>query len=189
MSRIIIAMVMVALMTLPAGAQKYPEGGHVVSLWDSRYETTNCEYFGSERHYVNQWLQPGPDGSFGGEWKLVPADWPEDEMFVSRTTKNTVISDAMLGTWYGPPGISFGFLACQTNLVWLVELRVEALGWDVPGYYTIEGHDDTGDIICASCLPGRKEQMASAYNQYGFNAPCVVSTQETSWGAIKNMMK
>ena len=195
MKKILLA-IMVLMIALPAAAQR-PYGGHVWYLTNLNEALggpgEECEYLGTARHFVNVWLVPGPNGAHGAEYRFLMADGTQDEMFVSRIVKNTLVGDALIGDWSGPPGISMGFLACITTLFWVVELRIEGYGFPGPGYYEIVGHDDTGEQVVPICEGARPLELTKSYIKYGYNTACVrdeaISTEDSSWGAIKSMMK
>ena len=89
-------------------------------------------------------------------------------------------------------GISYSLYLCQNDWFLLDVYSFIATG---PGQTAIwlQGHGDTGLISIANCLPGYPIDNAVAYSSVFVNYPpdspeCSgVATEETSWGAIKDM--
>ncbi len=133
---------------------------------------------------VYVFLTPGDDGAFAAEYKLVglPGHLVVDNEpapFVSVT----------MGTPFGAPGISMGFLKCQTETVWVWKVVCMALDL-YPGYYMMAPHDDTQFIGVAIC-PGDRPMVDGYGSEFGYNILgwCRVATEESSWGAVKSMYK
>jgi hypothetical protein len=179
MKKILLTIAAIALFAVPASAQMY-------SLW-SDASMTACEFYTAAPYVaynVYLMLDPGPDGAFAAEYMLtIPAG-----QLVQVPTPSPLISVAM-GNATGLPGISLGFLSCQTEPFVVYSFLMLALSVD-SGFYMVEPNASTGKLIIANCVePYRPEVAATAYNYFGFNDACVVGTEESSWGAIKSMME
>lgn len=91
-------------------------------------------------------------------------------------------------------GISYSLYLCATDWILLDYCTVLPMA---PGQAPIwlEGHGDTGQMSIANCLPGYPMEQAIAYTSLFVNYPpgspeCSgVGTEETSWGAIKEMLR
>ena len=176
---IIIALAMFVI-SAPATAQQ-------LSLWadDGMSDCSVSTTAPYQAFNVYVFLEPGADGAFAVEYKLVaPAGH-----FATVQTPSPVVSEATIGVWFGSPGISAPFTACQVNTFWVVNLTMMSPNTD-PGFYTLELNDNSLFLGVATCEePLRPMIDGTAYNFFGFNDACVVGTEESSWGAIKSMME
>jgi len=107
--------------------------------------------------------------------------------FSSAQAINPVVAGATIGVWFGSPGISAPFISCQVAPLWVINLTMMAPNTD-PGHYTLMANESSGAMQVAICPDPRPLADAIALNQFGFNADCVVGTEESSWGAIKSLM-
>ncbi len=179
MKKVILTIAAIALFAVPASA-------NVLSLWADD-AMTSCEVTtaaGYQPFNVFVFLEPGVEGAFAVEYKLeiLPGH------FSTVQTPNPVVSGATIGVWFGSPGISAPFTSCQADLFWVVNLTMMAP--DVaPGHYMLTANESSGAMQVAICADPRPLIEATAYNHFGFNDGCVVGTEESSWGAIKNLME
>jgi hypothetical protein len=162
----------------------------VFSLWGDEGMTT-CEVHTAAPYQpfnVFVFLEPGIDGAFYVQYKLkiLPGHFSIGQVI------NPVVSDAAtIGVWFGSPGISAPFTSCQVDLLWIVNLTMMAPN-TTPGYYEIKANEDSQLIRVCPCVGpcGRYDNDEGfVYNQFGFNETCIVSTEETSWGAIKSLYR
>jgi hypothetical protein len=167
------------VISAPAGAQQ-------LSIWaDDAMTSCSVATTGPYQAFnLYVFLEAGPDGAFAVEYKLA---YPAGHI-ASLTTPAPFVAAATIGSWLGSPGISAPFISCQTGMVWVVSFTL--LSPDtVPGFYAIEPNETTGVLGVAICPGDRPIVDATAINEFGFNADCVVGTEESSWGAIKSMME
>ena len=174
---ICVALSVVCLVAFPVHAQMF-------SLWGDEEMTMQGVYapkpFWPFNVYV--FLEPDEDGAFAAEYKLtVPAGH-----FSIAETPNPVVSAATIGVWYGPPGISAPFIRCQTELFWIVNLRMMSPD-TVPGFYRLGLNDNSQFLGVAICEYPRPLLDGYIYNDFLFNPPH--ATEGSSWGTIKGMYK
>jgi hypothetical protein len=178
MKKILLTITAIALFAVPASAQ-------VLSIWADT-EMTTCEHFGAPyaAFQVYLMLEPGVDGVFAAEYMLViPSN-----LLVQVQTPSTAIS-IVKDNPIGPPGVSVGFLTCQTEPLVVYQFQMFPLD-ALESYIQIVPNGDTGKLIIANCEePLRPEMPCAVYNYFGYNGPCMVGTEESSWGAIKSMME
>ena len=175
MSRILIAAVLICTFAVPAQGQFF-------SLWADEGKSTS-EFWTSTPYQaftIYVFLDPGSDGAFGAEYKMIG---PTGHFSTGSTTA-PFISAAILGSPYGAPGVSAGFLSCQNDTVWLFAVSCMASGLD-PGIYTIEAHDNSSFCGIATCEePNRPLAEAKTYNSFCYNTSDG-STEDATWGAVK----
>lgn len=181
MKKILLTIAAIALFAAPVSAAS------VLSVWADDGMTA-CETYTAAPYQpfnVYVFLEPGADGAFAVEYKLIA---PVGH-FATVQTPSPVVSEATIGVWFGSPGISAPFTACQVNTFWVVNLTMMSPNTD-PGFYTLELNDNSLFLGVATCEePLRPMIDGTAYNFFGFNDACVVGTEESSWGAIKSMME
>lgn len=124
-------------------------------------------------------LQPGSDGVFGVEYKLIG---PVGHILMSYIP-NPFVS-LHIGLPFDSPGVSVAFIKCRTEILWVFHITMIALTVD-PGFYYLVPHDDTQLLSVAICPDPRPLRDAYVLNRLRFNQP--VATEETSWGAIKGI--
>lgn len=158
-----------------------PVQSQILSLWGDEAMTT-CQVSTTAPYTpfnVYVFLEPGAEGAFAGEYKLVaPAGH-----FSTGQVVNPVISGATIGVWYGAPGISAPFTSCQADLFWVVNMTMMSPN-TTPGHYILEPHDSTQFLGVAICPDPRPLVDAHVYNYFYFNDSWG-ATEESSWGAIK----
>ena len=107
MKKILLTIAAIALLAAPASA-------NVLSIWAdeamSDCDVTTDGPYQAFNLYV--FLEPGVDGAFAVEYKLTT---PPGH-FATVQEPNPVVSEATIGVWFGPPGISAPFTTCQTEL-------------------------------------------------------------------------
>lgn len=102
----------------------------------------------------------------------------------STVTWNDPIISVMLGDL--PSGLSVCFLVCQYDFFWLCH-QMCYLTDTLPAWIEVCPHPDVGVIQYADCTPGYPVWPNSVWNHLALNQPCVIGTEESSWGAIKGM--
>jgi hypothetical protein len=110
-------------------------------------------------------LNPGPDGAFAAEYKIVGV---EGHICID-STPNAFVSSGVLGTPYGPPGVSAPFMTCQTGTVWIYRYTVLAVPPTMSGYVMVDAHDDSGFCGIAICPGNRPLVEAVIYNYLDVN--------------------
>jgi hypothetical protein len=177
MKKILLTIAAIALFAAPASAQVY-------SLWADEAMTSCAVTTNPYTPFtIFVFLDPGPDGAFAAEYKLVgPAGH-----FSTANEKAAFVSGATIGVPFGAPGMAAPFLSCQSDLVWVWNVTCMGPTPD-PGYYLLEPNDDSGNLGIAICPGDRPLADATLYNHFGYNDGCLVGTEESSWGAIKSLM-
>jgi hypothetical protein len=178
MKRVLLLAAAFALLAAPVSAQQ-------LSLWADE-GMTSCQVTTAAPYspfHVFVYLEPGVDGAFAVEYKLTT---PAGHFSPGGNVIAPFVSGATIGVWYGAPGISAPFTACQVGLVWVIDMNMMAPN-TTPGYYAFELNDSSEFMGVAICPGTRPLLDATALNQFGFNADCVIGTEESSWGAIKSM--
>ena len=178
MKKAIIIVLAMFVISAPAAAQQ-------LSLWAdegmSACSVATAAPYAAFNLYV--FLEPGPEGAFAVEYKLTT---PPGH-FSPSSVISPVVSDATIGAWFNGNGVSAPFNSCQSTLFWVINLTMMSPD-TVPGFYTLGLNDTTGFMGVAICPGIRPMVDGIALNHFGFNADCVVGTEESSWGAIKSMM-
>jgi hypothetical protein len=178
MKKAIIIVLAMFVISAPAAAQQ-------LSLWadegQSQCMVSTVAPYTPFNVYV--FLEPGVEGAFAVEYKLeiLPGH------FSTAQAISPAVSAATIGAWFGSPGISAPFVSCQVAPLWVVNLTMMAPD-TAPGHYRIVENESAGAMQIAICADPRPLLEATAVNQFGFNADCVVGTEESSWGAIKSLM-
>ncbi len=177
MKKAIIIVLAMFVISAPAAAQQ-------LSLWADEAQT-QCSVQGMPYTPFNVYvfLEPGVEGAFAVEYKMeiLPGHFSVGQVI------NPVVAAATIGVWTGSPGISAPFVSCQASSFWVVNLSMMSPNVD-PGHYNLTLNQDSGFMGVAICAGARPLVDAIALNQFGFNADCVVGTEESSWGAIKSLM-
>lgn len=168
------------LLALPVHAQMF-------SLWGDEIMSI-CEVHTTSPYQpfdIYVFLEPSTDGAFAAEYKMIA---PPGH-FATVITPNPVVSQATIGVWFGVPGISVPFVTCQTELFWIVRLTMMSPDM-VPDFYLLGLNDDSQFMGVATCEePMRPMVDGYLYNYFCFNQSCLPATEESSWGAIKDMYK
>jgi len=175
MSRILIAAVLFCACAVPVQGQYF-------SLWADEGRTTSEVWTESpfQVFTIYVFLDPGTDGAFGAEYKMTG---PTGHI-ATGSTAAPFISAAILGTPYGAPGVSVGFLSCQVDTVWLFAVSCMASSLD-PGIYTLEENDVSSFRGIATCVePYRPRAEANIYKNFCFNTNEGIA-EDATWGAIK----
>jgi hypothetical protein len=178
MRRLLLLAAAFALLAAPVSAQQ-------LSLWADE-GMTSCQVTTAAPYslfHVFVVLEPGADGAFAVEYKLTT---PAGHFSPGGSIIAPFVSAATIGVWYGAPGISAPFTSCQVETVWIINMAMMAPN-TTPGYYTI-GLNDSSNFCGVAICPGTRPLLdANVLNEFGFNADCVIGTEDASWGAIKSM--
>lgn len=138
------------------------------SLWAdegrSSWEVTAGDW---ETYSFYLFLEPGPDGAFGAEFKVMPSAELAHHLFIGAESNSFV--SVCLGAPYASPGASCGFSSCQTQAVWIYRYSIIAAPPNEPGYISVGSHDETGFLGTAICIEPRPLVGAVAYNELDVN--------------------
>ena len=184
MRKLLLTVVAVALLTTTAAA--YEKG--YVGLFADETRSSWCFEAAVYPFAFDVWVYclPSENGVRAAEFSLgeLPPDY-----FLTGTAPGPAISVTMGDVLYG---ISYSTYLCQTD--WFL-LDIYSMVATASGQASIwiDGHGDTGLISLANCLAGHPIEDAYVYTSIFVNHPldspeCTgVGTEESSWGAIKNM--
>ncbi len=125
------------------------------------------------------WCLPGVNGMIAAEFRVIfPAT-----VITTATTPNPLITVA-LGDLVG--GISVAYGACNQDWTYTHHLTCMALA-AVPGFIEIGANPSAGAYQFATCELGYPIEPIQYLNGLALGQLCVVGTQESTWGAIKNL--
>lgn len=183
MRTLLLTVVLAAMLTTTAAASDY---GYI-GLFTDEDRTSWCidvQPYAQFDIYV--YCMPSENGIRAAEFSL--ADMPPTYIFAGNNP-GPLVSISMGDVF---DGISYGLYLCATDWVLLDVYHIlpTAMG---PVPIWLEGHGDTGVMSIANCLPGYPIEPAYAYTSVFVNYPpdspeCSgTATEETSWGAIKEM--
>jgi hypothetical protein len=190
MKKALLTIAAIAMLAAPASAQ-------VVGIFADEAGTVGCvecqPIYQPLPIYVV--LDPGTIG--GGATALeYRMEVPLSHYQSGPVTTNTSVITSQLGSWYnGDNAVTF---SCQTAPVWLVTIPFAnaTADPDNPGcamgaYFQIVDNTQVNTVQIADCddEAGRPKHPCAVYNYFGFNEPCWVGTEDSSWGAIKSMME
>lgn len=125
--------------------------------------------------------QPGVKGIICSE---LMACYPSN-VIQSTVIWNDPIISVMLGSL--PTGLSICYISCQWDWTWICH-QMCYLTDTVPGFIEVCQHPDVGVYQFANCDPGYKTEPIVILNHLALNQPCVVATEDASWGAIKALI-
>ncbi len=188
MRNVVSPAIMLSIAVLCLGSTCAWTQNHVFSLWTSETMAACDVYFDTplQPFDVYVFIDPDTGGVFAVEYKLEILPGHSS----TSLTLAPFVSAAAIGSWTGSPGITAPFTECQTELTWIAHMTMEAPDLE-PGFYTFQPHDDTGSLFVLICTGNRPEQPVTVYNVFGYNESCMWyhATEETSWGAIKEMYR
>jgi hypothetical protein len=184
MRSLLLIVVLAAMLATPAAA--YEQG--YIGLFTDETRSSWCLESTDIPFEFNVWVfcLPSDNGVRGAEFSISDL---APTYFLTGTDPGPSVSITMGDIF---TGISYGLYLCRNDWFLLDVYSFIATG---PGQTAIflEGHGDTGLISLASCLPGYPIEDAVAYSSVFVNYPpgspeCSgVATEETSWGAIKDL--
>jgi hypothetical protein len=128
------------------------------------------------------WIQPHIDnGTICNEFRIC---YPPN-VIQSTVTWNDPIISVMLGDL--PSGLSVCYIICQYDFFWIAH-QACYLTDTTPAWIEVCAHPDVGVVQYADCTPGYPVWPSTIWNHLALNQPCVIGTEESSWGAIKSMV-
>jgi hypothetical protein len=134
--------------------------------------------------YFWVWVQPGEDGMVCAEYEItVPANVIEAATIVNPAA-GYHIGDAIV-----PPGSTVCFPGCQTDWIWTHQLNCLVIDF-TPSIITLDPHDDLGIMRATNCIDfGDGYETMTKINDMFINQGCCLATEQSSWGAIKSLLK
>ena len=166
---------MAVVMTIAlSGIWAMPALTQTFSLWsDESMSSCSAYMYQYETFTVYVFLEPGPDGAFAAEYKLVV---PDSIISISDEPNSFISTAGTIGTPVGPPGISAPFTSCQNSITWVYKHTFILMGQRDPSYITMYPNDDSGFMGVATCEePMRPMVDASLYNFFGVNSSCTAN--------------
>jgi len=85
-------------------------------------------------------------------------------------------------------GINVQFQSCMYGWVWTHHQTLYITDTD-PDWIYIVAHPGEGSYYFTTCIDGYPSEGVMVVNHLAVNQPCVIATEETSWGAIKSLYK
>ncbi len=184
MRSLLLIVVLAAMLATPAAAYEY---GYI-GLFADEARTSWCLESTDIPFQFNVWVfcLPSDNGLRGAEFSI--SDFAPTYFLTGRAPGPYV--SLSMGDIFD--GISYSLYLCRTDWVLLDVYSIMATG---PGQTAIwlMDHAETGRIGVANCLPGYPVEAAYTYTSIFVNYPpgspeCAgTATEETSWGAIKEM--
>ena len=149
-------------------------------------EHSECSSYPALYQVVNywSWVQPGEDGMLCVEYEITtPANVIE-----AATTVNPAagyhIGDAIV-----PPGATVCFPTCVTDWIWIHQLTC-LVTVATPSVISIDPHEDYEVLRSINCIEvGDSIETMTKINDLFLFQGCCLSTTESSWGAIKSLLK
>ncbi|HER44341.1 MAG TPA: hypothetical protein ENO08_07775 [Candidatus Eisenbacteria bacterium] len=184
MRLLLLTVVLAAMLATPAAAY---ENGYI-GLFTDEARSSWCIESAEIPFTFDVWVYclPSDNGTRGVEFSISDL---APSYFLTGTATGPWVSITMGDIF---TGISYSLYLCREDWFLLDVYSFIATG---PGQTAIwlEGHEDTGLIRMANCLPGYPVEDARAYASVFVNYPpgspeCAgTATEESSWGAIKDM--
>jgi hypothetical protein len=179
----------VALLML-SGAAYAQCGGPMIGLWVD--EHMDCSAHGVGFYPVEMWIWCLPDAVVGMICAEFMITYPVNTI-TSTVTKNVPIISVDMGDY--PSGYSVCFIDCHYSWTWPGHQLLYVTD-ATPTQCVVAKHPDP-NIECvqmADCTPGYPTYCVCACPQLYLNLddnPCAdpCPTEETSWGAIKGLIK
>ena len=147
---------------------------------------SECSSYPTPYQLVNfwVWVQPGEDGMICVEYEITtPANVIQAATIVNPAA-GYHIGDAIV-----PPGATVCFATCQTDWIWTHQLTCLPID-SAPSIITLDSHEDHGFMRATNCIdPGDPYETMTKINDLYLNQGCCLSNEESSWGAIKSLLK
>jgi hypothetical protein len=134
--------------------------------------------------YVWVWIQPGEDGFLCAEYEITVPTNVIDAATIVNPAAGYHIGDAIV-----PPGTTVCFPDCLSDWVWTHQMTCLVTDFN-PSIITLDPHDDIGILRSANCVDfGDGYEEMTKINDMFINQGCCLSTETSSWGAIKSLLK
>ena len=164
---------------VPAGAVTY------VGIYADENHT-QCSLYPAPYNLVTLWVwvQPGDDGMMCVEYEIVTPYNVIDAATIVNPLAGYHIGDAIV-----PPGATVCFPSCWTDWIWIHQIT--CLVTDAgPSIVSLEPHGDLGVIRATTCAePEPQYEEMTKINDMFINQDCCLSSEESSWGAIKSILR
>ena len=173
--------VVIALISIPSSAEATTYIGMYADQEHSRCDSYPPLYM--LMHYWS-WVRPGEDGMLCVEYEITtPANVIEAATIVNPAA-GYHIGDAIV-----PPGATVCFPTCVTDWIWIHQLTC-LVTVATPSQISIVPHEDYEVLHAINCIEvgDSIETMTKLQDLYLFQ-DCWFSTTESSWGAIKSLLK
>ncbi len=130
------------------------------------------------------WIQPGADGLICADYEITTPSNVIDAATIINPAAGYQIGDAIV-----PPGATICFPTCQADWIWTHQLQ--CLVTDAtPSIITLDPHDDYGILRVTTCVePEPTVEEMTKINDLFLYQGCCLSTETSSWGAIKSLLK
>jgi hypothetical protein len=160
-----------------AGAQLPPEG--FIGLFTDDSHSNWCTE-GIPMYPVEMWIWclPSENGQMCAEFAV---SYPSN-VIQSTVNSNDAIISVMLGDL--PNGVSVCYLTCQYEWNWPFHQTLYVTSDDETDV-TIIPHLGVGLYQFANCQPGYPTELCNIYSDLNINHCELVSSRETTWGAVK----
>ncbi len=130
------------------------------------------------------WIQVGADGMFCVDYEITTPFNVIQAATIVNPAAGYHIGDAIV-----PPGATVCFPACQTDWIWTHQLQCLVIDTS-PSIITLDPHDDYGTMRSTNCIEeGDPYETMTKINDLFLNQGCCLPTLESSWGAIKALLK
>ena len=181
---VLLIVVLVLALSGPAEAQ-HPTSAYL-SLYADASRSSWCVDFsppiGTAAMWV--WMLPSAEGTQGVEFEI---QWPSNAVRVG-SSYNSLLSCRML-----PEGCdgqySWVFQACQTDWVWIAHWDLMILDSNSSQADVIPPQGSPYGLISAGCAPGYTIRPCIILNSFYFNGCAPLSSEPSTWGAMKALYK
>ena len=165
----------------------FPEGPidglQQMGLYADELRSNACITYTSGMHQCEMWIwcAPNENGMRGVEFML---DYP-DNIIPSTHVKNHTVVALTMGDFSS--GISAAYSDCQDDWHWIFKQTLYLTSQEA-SVILIKPHPDTGEIRVTTCNEGYPVELAGVISNLYLNN-CGTSTEEASWGRIKQIYK
>jgi len=130
------------------------------------------------------WVLPGEDGMLCVDYEItVPSNVIQAATIINPEA-GYQIGDAIV-----PPGSTVCFPTCRNDWIWTHQLQCLIID-TTPSIITLDPHDDYGVLRSTTCVePLYPVEEMRKLNDMFLNQSCCLATRESSWGAIKSLLK
>ena len=129
------------------------------------------------------WVQPGETGMACVEYEIVTPPNVIEAYTVVNPLAGYQIGDAIV-----PPGATVCFPVCVEDWIWIHQVMC-LLTDTAPSIVTLEPHGDLGIMRATLCHDFSAYEEMTKINDMYFNQGCCLAAVESSWGAIKSILR
>ena len=169
-----------------AGTASAEFTGHYIGLFTGEDHSYWC-VDGVGFYPAEVWImsKPGPNGIICNEFSIC---YPPNAI-QSTVTWNTPIISVTLGDL--PSGLSVCYIVCQYDWFWIAHQAIWVTD-PTQTFLAVCPHPDIGIYQVADCTPGYPTVecwgISDFYLNFGPEECPAIGTEDTSWGAIKQMI-